>query len=67
MAYGITADGVPNDGALQERIHPNSLILISVYSVVAIAGIVYAVVCLLFNLIFRNRRLIHPKGPKLYY
>ena len=52
----LFSGGVPYDGAAQERIHPNSIVLVSIYSVAAFAGIVYAIACLLFNIIFRNRK-----------
>ena len=51
-----TADGAPYDGAAREGLHQNSAALVSVYSVAASAGIMCAVVCLLFNIIFRNRK-----------
>jgi hypothetical protein len=51
-----SADGVPYDGAAREKLHHNSLALVSIYSVAAITGITFAVVCLAFNIIFRNRR-----------
>ncbi len=46
----------PYDGTARNQTHPNHLAVVSIYSVAAIAGIVYAIVCLLFNLVFRNKR-----------
>ena len=51
-----SSGGAPYDGAARERLRPNHLALVSTFSIAAIAGIVYAVVCLVFNIVFRNRK-----------
>ena len=51
----IHADGVPNDGIPIEEVVTVSEALTAVYVIFAVAGLVYAVVCLLFNLIYRKR------------
>ena len=49
-------DGAPYDGATQMTLHPNHLALVIVYSIAAVAGLVYAAACLLFNLLFRKKK-----------
>lgn len=62
------AGGVPYDGAARERLHPNSLALVSIYSIAAIAGIAFAAFCLVFNIIFRNKKWVkmNHEGPCLF-
>ena len=48
--------GVPYDGAPRNQLHLNSPVLVYVYSIAALAGIVFAAVCLVFNIVFRNRK-----------
>ena len=52
-----STDGVPPDGTPQKTIHTFQLGLVIVYYLLAVAGIVFTVVCLLFNFAFRKRRL----------
>ena len=47
-------DGVPPDGTPQKTIHTFQLGLVIVYYLLAVAGIVFSVVCLLFNFAFRK-------------
>lgn len=53
--YAIHADGVPNDGIPIQQVVTVSEPLTGVYMTLALGGLVYAVVCLLFNLIYRKR------------
>jgi len=53
------ADGVPYDGAAVEVLHTNHEALMAIYSIAASAGLVYATLCLLFNVIFRKRKWVH--------
>ena len=39
-----------------EEIHHNSLELVLAYSIASVAGITFALICLVFNYVFRNRR-----------
>ena len=55
------ADGVPNDGIPTEEVVTVSLGLTVVYVFLATAGIVFAVVCLAFTVIFRTKRLVAVK------
>ena len=50
------AGGVPFDGMPNERIATANIALVVVIDVFAAAGLTFAVVCLTFNFIFRNKR-----------
>ena len=50
------ADGIPNDGIPIEEVVTVSISLTVVYVILATAGLVFAVVCLLFNLIYRQKK-----------
>ena len=52
-------DGDPNDGIPIEEVVTVSLGLTVVYMFLATAGIVFAVACLLFTIIFRKKRYMH--------
>jgi gamma-aminobutyric acid type B receptor len=60
-------DGIPNDGIPVEEVVTVSRGLTVVYIILAFAGIVFAVACLLFNLVFRQRVLIRMSSPNLNY
>ena len=49
-------DGVPPDGTPVKIINTFMKELVVIFDVIAIAGIVFAVICLLFNVIFRKRK-----------
>jgi len=48
-------------------LHTNNEALIAIYSIVASAGLVYATLCLLFNVIFRKRKVVKLSSPNLNY
>ena len=48
--------GVPYDGATRMTLHHNHIALVILYSIAAVAGLVYAAACLLFNLLFRKKK-----------
>ncbi|CAI8029903.1 hypothetical protein GBAR_LOCUS16974 [Geodia barretti] len=48
--------GIPNDGIPIEDVVTVSVALTVVYVILATTGLVFAVGCLLFNIIFRQRR-----------
>ena len=48
--------GVPYDGATLMTLHLNHIALVVLYSIAAVAGLVYAAVCLVFNLLFRKKK-----------
>ncbi|CAI8012114.1 Gamma-aminobutyric acid type B receptor subunit 1 [Geodia barretti] len=64
---GMWPDGVPNDGVPIEDVVTVSVGLTVVYVVFAAAGLAFAVVCIFFTLIFRNRKLIRLSSPNLNY
>ena len=56
--------GVPLDGTPIKTIHTFHVELVVIFDILAIAGILFGFVCLLFNIIFRKRRyvrLVHSK------
>ena len=55
----LLSEGVPYDRAAIEKLHPLNQALIITYFIMASAGLVFAVVCLLFNIVFRNRRVYY--------
>ena len=56
VTFLIVLGGVPYDGAVREELHGNHQALIILYSIAASAGLVFTVFCLLFNVVFRNRK-----------
>ena len=50
-------EGIPNDGIPIEDVVTVSVALTVVYVILATAGLVFAVACILFNIIFREKRL----------
>ena len=49
-------DGIPPDGRPHAVISTYNVALVVVFYVLALAGIVFAIVCLLFNWIFRKSK-----------
>jgi gamma-aminobutyric acid type B receptor len=60
-------EGIPNDGIPIEDVVTVSVALTVVYVILATAGLVFAVACILFNIIFREKRLIRLSSPNLNY
>ncbi|CAI8020636.1 Gamma-aminobutyric acid type B receptor subunit 1 [Geodia barretti] len=60
-------EGIPNDGMAIEDVVTVSVALTVVYVILATAGLVFAVACILFNIIFREKRLIRLSSPNLNY
>ena len=54
-SYNII-DGIPNDGIPIEEVVTVAVPLTVVYVILATAGLLFTVVCLAFNFIFRERR-----------
>ena len=52
----VFPDGIPSDGIPIEEVVTVSVVLTVVYVILATAGLVFAAVCLIFTLIFRQRR-----------
>ena len=49
-------DGVPYDGLGVQTIHPNNISLQIIYYIIASFGMIFAGVCLVFNIVFRERK-----------
>ena len=52
----IILDDIPNDGIPIDDVVTVSLALTVLYVIFAVAGIVFAVICPVFTLIFRNKK-----------
>ena len=48
--------GIPNDGTPVKGINVQPLWLVIPYYILSLIGIIFAIVCLLFNFIYRKRR-----------
>ena len=55
----IIADGVPPDGTPVKIIHTFNSGLVVLFDILATLGITFALSCLLFNFIFKERRYVH--------
>ena len=51
-------DGIPPDGTPIVVINTLHTALIVIIDIIAVAGIVFATVCLIFNIVFRNKRFV---------
>ena len=60
-----TIDGAPYDGYPQDVFHSNHLALIIVYSFLSFMGLLFSITCLIFNIIFKNHRLVSIKTYNL--
>ena len=56
ILWSCLADGIPNDGTPIEEVVTVSVALTVVYVVFAVAGLVFTAVCIMFTIIFRERR-----------
>lgn len=54
--YFSSSDGTPTDGVPIINIETVALPLASLYTAFAFFGVVFSVICLLFNFIFRNKK-----------
>jgi len=63
----VFPDGIPSDGTPIKRINVQPLGLVIVYYILSLLGIVFSIVCLLFNFIYRERRIVKLTSPKLNY
>ena len=52
----INLGGVPYDGFPDERIHQTPLPIVIIYSIMATVGLIFAITCLVFNVVFRQKR-----------
>ena len=52
-------DGAPPyDGYKMDTIHKNNLFLIVIYDIAAFVGLIFVAVCLVFNIVFRNKKSV---------
>ena len=55
----MSLDGTPPyDGYEVDTIHQNHLALIIIYDIVAFFGLIFVAVCLVFNIVFRNKKSV---------
>ena len=59
LSFLSSPEGVPPDGIPKQVIVSTALALTVIYYILAIAGIIFALVCVGFNIIFRNRKYVH--------
>ncbi|XP_019849131.1 PREDICTED: gamma-aminobutyric acid type B receptor subunit 2-like [Amphimedon queenslandica] len=63
----VWPDGVPPDGTPIYEFSSFSIILVIVMYLWSSVGIIFTVICLIFNIIFRNRKIIRLTSPNLNY
>ena len=56
MTYLLNAGGAPYDGSAVDAVHHNNIAVVTIYSTLTTAGLVYTLVCLGFNILFRNTK-----------
>ena len=58
LLYLFTLDGVPSDGTPTNQTRTISFALFVTYSIFTSLGIFFALFCFIFNVMFRNRKLV---------
>ena len=48
--------GAPYDGLAVDMVHHNNIAVVTIYSTLTSAGLVYTLICLGFNILFRNTK-----------
>ena len=59
LCYYIIIAGIPYDGSPEEVIHANEIALAIIYFIFATIGLLFVLVCLVFNIVFRNKKCVH--------
>ena len=55
----MSLDGTPPyDGYEMDTIHKNHLALFVIYDITAFVGVIFVAVCLVFNIVFRNKKSV---------
>ena len=54
----LSLDNIPPDGTEMEVISPISTVVVVIIYIGSAVGVIIAVICLCFNIIFRNRKLV---------
>ena len=68
LFYILYADGITLDGTILNITHSFELGLIIVFDILATMGLIFTTVCLMFNIIFRKRKLVKLfKNSKLMF
>ncbi len=52
----FSLDGVPYDGVEETEIITTNIVLSSLYILFSSIGIVFAIICFVFNLVFKNKK-----------
>jgi len=63
----VWPEGVPYDGVPREEVVTVHISVTVIIIFLACCGIILTAACLIFNFIFRNRKLIRLTSPKLNY
>lgn len=58
LLYFTLTDGVPPDGTPLKVFNGVHITITVVYDVLAIVGIMLAITCVIFNVVFRDRKLL---------
>ena len=58
LFYILYADGITLDGTILNITHSFELGLVIVFDILATMGLIFTIVCLMFNIIFRKRKLV---------
>ena len=65
----MSLDGTPPyDGYEVDTIHQNHLALIIIYDIAAFVGLIFVAVCLVFDIVFRNKTSVsyHSLNTRIY-
>ena len=52
----LNVGGAPYDGSAVDAVHHSNIAVVTIYSILTTAGLVYTLVCLCFNILFRNTK-----------
>lgn len=63
----IWPEGVPPDGIPIKKINTVLIPLIVIMDIFAAFGVIFAIVCLIFTIVFRNKKIVKLTSPNLNY
>lgn len=63
----VWIDGIPYDGVPEEVVVTIHISSASIFITLATAGLIFTLICLTFNFLFRKKRLIQLSSPNLNY
>ena len=58
ILYSLYLDGIPPDGTPISVTNAIHTAVIVIFDLIAALGIIFAICCLVFNLVFRNKKLV---------